>query len=318
MNITLLNRSASCIVLAAALLAGSAQASVLQTNLLSHFDAGQGVYVNNPGASGDPGVLATNGQTVAEWHDLALDIVGLQVAAQTTAGARPTYITNAVNGLPAISFIDEDSRGLHAYGDGLDGGALITSGSPFDTNKLSWTLVFRQTNATNSGGALMASYNTSNVYFGTYHNSGSRRSVVRTDVPFGTGSNQNLANIDNDPIANQWIVLSVVWDGDAGVMREYVNGEETGFYAAINETAYESSTFNYLTIGHRTTGGAGNRLNGDIAELLIYGAALSDADRLANEQFLGAKYGIAVIPEPASLMLLTLGAAMMLHRRRRA
>lgn len=55
------------------------------------------------GAYNDAGVtLATNGQTVRQWNDQSGNF-GDNLA-QATAGARPTYVTNVVNGHPALVF----------------------------------------------------------------------------------------------------------------------------------------------------------------------------------------------------------------------
>ena len=62
-----------------------------------------------------------------------------------------------------------------------------------------------------------------------------------------------------------------------------------------------------LNIGSRQGGIAGYK--GDLAELLVYDHALSEADRNAVGSYLAAKYAVttAYVPEPGSLLLLFLG-----------
>jgi hypothetical protein len=57
------------------------------------------------------------------------------------------------------------------------------------------------------------------------------------------------------------------------------------------QTVSTANSTNDLTIG-RLPSGANDFLNGDIAELIIYNAALSDTDREAVETYLLAKWGI--------------------------
>jgi hypothetical protein len=53
-------------------------------------------------------------------------------------------------------------------------------------------------------------------------------------------------------------------------------------------------TFDRFGLGARPSAAPSNHLTGDIAEVLVYSAALADADRETLEAYLGYKWGITV------------------------
>ncbi|NIA06462.1 MAG: PEP-CTERM sorting domain-containing protein [Actinobacteria bacterium] len=63
----------------------------------------------------------------------------------------------------------------------------------------------------------------------------------------------------------------------------------------------------------------GTYLDGDISEILAYDRALSDAELNQVGSYLGTKYGITWVPEPATMIVLAAGGLLaLLGRRRRA
>ena len=65
----------------------------------------------------------------------------------------------------------------------------------------------------------------------------------------------------------------------------------------------------YIRIGNNHVNGGDSSLDGLIAEVLIYDADLNaTGERQSVEQYLGTKYGISVVPEPTTWLLLILGA----------
>ena len=67
---------------------------------------------------------------------------------------------------------------------------------------------------------------------------------------------------------------------------------------------------------HTSPGNFIRFLDGEMAEVLIYNQDLPESNRNSVENYLGAKYGISVIPEPATAPLIGLCLAFMAWRSR--
>src|SRR5690606_17836677 len=115
--------------------------------------------------------------------------------------------------------------------------------------------------------------------------SGNRLSANMRDDSNATRDAPPNALIEN----GQWYVVTVVWDGAAGSIAQYVNGRRTG-YRATGATRTLPHEWIYLGIGNRYQGT--RPFEGDIAEFALYNTALSDSERLANEEALTLKYGL--------------------------
>lgn len=102
-----------------------------------------------------------------------------------------------------------------------------------------------------------------------------------------------------------WSVFTARMNGTA--LDVFQNGTlvASGVNPAYDPTTWEGSQF-APTIGSFPSVTA-NFLNGGIAQLMIYNGAHTDGERLAIEQGLGTRYGINVVPEPASASLATGG-----------
>jgi hypothetical protein len=73
-------------------------------------------------------------------------------------------------------------------------------------------------------------------------------------------------------------------------VAHFLDGVANG--TGVITTAIADDSSKALGIGTRDD--FGTKMNGSFAELLIFGSALSDADRLAMDNYLSVKYGIAV------------------------
>lgn len=114
---------------------------------------------------------------------------------------------------------------------------------------------------------------------------------------------------------NRMVVGSVQYDGS--VFRTYHN--DGAFSGLTSSTAYalicgDSAS----TIGGGIYPGY-NGFIGDIAEVLVYGTALSDADRIAVDGYLHTKYTTqaSAAPAPESLVLVCIGVAALDTSRRK-
>jgi len=84
--------------------------------------------------------------------------------------------------------------------------------------------------------------------------------------------------------------------GSFGIFSSKYDGTNHTFYAngAAKTAVGSTGTFNIsrCAVGAGLTNSDG--MQGDIAEVLIYSSALSNTDREAVEDYLGAKYGITI------------------------
>ncbi len=263
------------LVLSGAILAMAAQAraQITTTNLFAHYDAALGITY-----SADP--------QVDQWADQATangDQYG-DAGSSAANAIKPMLVANAINGLPSIH--QETTTG----GAQLIGFAVTDSANtPFGTDltnlsALTYTLVCKtdQPNTTQ----YLLSFNTDGTgsddnFIGTRYENGNRITFVYDGAGFQTISN------DAGIVGTDWVVLSVVWDRVAGTLKEYVNGSLTGSNSSAGNSSTDLSVPMFRT---GTDTSRNNRFKGDYAELLVYNAALSDADRQATEQFLLAKY----------------------------
>ncbi len=275
-----------------------AQAAITTTNLFAHYDAALGItYSAAP--------------QVDQWADQATangDQYG-DAGSSSANSIKPMLVANAINGLPSIH--QETTTG----GAQLVGFAITDStNTPFGTDldnlsALTYTLVCKTDEPATT--QYLVSFNTDGTgsndnFIGTRYDAGNRITFVYDGTNFQTISN------DAGIVGTDWVVLTVVWDSAAGTLKEYVNGSLTG---SINSAGNSSTDLSVSMFRTGSDTSRNYRFKGDYAELLVYNAALSDADRQATEQALLTKYAI---PEPASLGLLGMGLMLISVRRRTA
>ncbi|RIK83999.1 MAG: hypothetical protein DCC68_02270 [Planctomycetota bacterium] len=258
----------------------------------------------------DSGVTL-NGATVAQWDDLSdIALNTNRDVTHPTAANQPTFIASvpALNNMPAIRF-DGSNDFLRRTVDGLPGSAATGVPQPAVGN--SDRTVFAVVNnimprpatngiehvlhwgsATNdfSYGVLAAAGGTrtfSNHYWGGVDN-GSVASSARPSVVTFTYDNDFLAGI-----------------GRAGADRMWVNGMNAGLVdlqgtntvpvAPAHQLKTGSNASAQFALGSRISGWSEGYL-GDIAEVIIFDQALSDADRMSVEGYLSNRYGISFMP----------------------
>ena len=294
----------------ACLLGAPLMAQVLPTVssglLVLHLDAGKDVVYD-----------AGTGK-VTSWMDQANDSLGIGGKFTVPGfGNAPTYVENVVNGKPVIRFAGGDKNVLRA--ESPNNGVTPNAGIEND-NMLDWTFFFVLANMTDTRGLMDTAHN--------QHN------------PIRFLNSNRVANQNNDgggvPVVlpsdtSNGVLFNVTHEG--GRRGDTSNLLNERYWAGfINGGEYEGSTgnesnrrvkwyepqFGVINGGDWITGNgsAESWFTGDIAEVIVFQGVLSDADRLAVEQYITAKYGIVMVPEPATMTLLALGGLAVLRRRR--
>lgn len=141
------------------------------------------------------------------------------------------------------------------------------------------------------------------------------------DPPFGADDNQMLFQ---QGAPNTW---TSVWADPGKTIPSVIeltraaNGDMTISQNGVVVGSGNVGTFNIIAeglmnIGYQATWGPTRYLNGDIAEVMVYHEDLSAGDEAAVKSYLGDKYGITIIPEPATIAMLGLGALALIRRKR--
>jgi hypothetical protein len=106
-------------------------------------------------------------------------------------------------------------------------------------------------------------------------------------------------------VTSEFQIHTLIFDGEDS--KHYIDGELVGTGNA------GTASLSGLLLGAFQTGTYGN-WTGDIAEILVYSAVLSDLDRASVESYLYQKH---FVPEPSAFALTVLGLGILLLRRRR-
>jgi fibronectin type 3 domain-containing protein len=213
-----------------------------------------------------------NGATVASWLDASGN--GF-TALQLTASKRPTYVVNAMNGLPVVRFNSANST-------------YLSFNRPVSND---WTmLIVYQSSQTNQGtgtsfwqGAGLVNGDQPGVAndFGTQLNANGQ-------VTVGTGNPDTAVSSGNGFNNGQPHVVTFERTESTGELALYVDGTEdaTGTGGTNSQTAPPT-----LWLGAVPSGGG--FLSGDISEVMMFNTVLSDANRAVEESMLECKYGIS-------------------------
>ncbi|MBU6411603.1 MAG: hypothetical protein KGR98_14560, partial [Verrucomicrobia bacterium] len=238
----------------------------------------------SPGASlktwfkADAMAGVSNGAAISDWADWSGNG---DDATQTNAARQPAYVTNAMNGLPAIRFNAADSNSL-AFARPVQDDFTIFC-------------VFRSTQGFGSG----------NLFYQGAGLVNGEVAGVTTDFGICLFSNGQICAGTGDP--DVAVNSAPGFNDGQPHLVTFKRTESTGEADLYVDGAFMGSVFGgtgslqapaRLVLGAQQTDI--NFLSGDIAEVKIYNTALSDAERSAEEGALECKYGIAGAgPAPA-------------------
>jgi hypothetical protein len=182
---------------------------------------------------------------------------------QATAGAKPTFKTGVLNGLPVIR------------GDGGD--HLAHSGAV--TGNEQYTLLIVQKKSATAGTISFYNGNSGANGYGYYQDGSDLRNVF-----FGGAA----VKVDGAPSATDFEAVVSTWNGTTS--RMWVNGTEV-------ELTDPATGMAGVPSGDTTVFGlAGtNQWNGDIAEIMLWDNNIAALSRQAAVDYVGSKYALTIV-----------------------
>ena len=244
--------------------------------------AGVGNSVNNVlWLKADAGTSSTlNATAISSWNDQSGNAINLS---QTVAAQQPSYTTGVLNGFPAIQFDNVNGANVNDK--------LIGPDSPLldNTSGYSFFMVSQPQTVDNNARVIISKRTTVAVdqSFMHFFFTGSR---FYSDIQ----TNNNRYNTASTFTANTPFLIDQFFDGTlamASRCRTYVGG-------TLDVTSAETSTLvadNVSPVILGSTDATDPRpFGGYIAEVIIYRTALNDASRIIIDNYLSAKYNIAL------------------------
>lgn len=195
----------------------------------------------------------SNGGAVATWSDSSGNGRDLT---QATAGNRPTYQTNVINGKPVVRFAAASTQ-------------YITNSTNF-TTPVTVIYVGKQTGGSN--GRVLSSV--ANNWLLGYWSGGKNQAYFEGWV----------SSVGTPATDTNWHIYSAVETGSLSTV--YADGSQ------IYSNASGVAGPNGISVGCWASGGPTECSNVDIAEVLVYSSALSSGDRANIEDYLNRKYGL--------------------------
>jgi hypothetical protein len=222
-----------------------------------------------------------DGQAVATWQDSS---GSGNHATQPIAGQRPTFSSQAINGLPALSFNRAASQQLFLPTASFNGMS--------DLSNFTFLAVARWTGGVTSG------------LFGGYRGANTANTGSSTFEITSTGGGLRLrlpspidATVAAAVTPNQWHLLGAAMDQpvakarifrDGALLAEASGNTGTSLLANFERLPVGSSFDNTRTFG------------GQIAEVLLYNRSLSALELASLERHFAAKYNLTLQTPPAS------------------
>ncbi len=225
----------------------------------------------------------TNGAAVATWPDSTGN--GFQ-ATQNTAARRPTFVTAAINGLPIVRFNSTNSTWMGFARPVQDDFTIFC--------------VYRSSQGVGTGTQFYQGAGLVNGEVASVVNDFGMSLNANGKLLAGTG-NPDVTVVSSNSIYTNGLphIVAFKRTRSSGALALYVDGTSQG----TNTGGTQSLTSpTQLVLGAQQT--LVNYFNGDIAEVKIYSSALTDSDRVAEENALMCKYGAGSGAPPATPLAL--------------
>ena len=221
----------------------------------------------------DSGVT-TSGSNVTAWADLSGNSNN---ASQGTTADQPTFVSNSINGQPAIQFTDDILSGTDILvSDNAATGFAMVKPSSLSTG---FNIVWSKWAA-----------GTPNKY--KFHFALHNAKVSLYTSPDGTSTSAETVGGSTMTAGNPYVVGFDV-NTTTGNQRVFLNGV-SAVATTSGITSLASVNQVYAVGGKLGSTTSSNRFAGDIAEVIVYNTTLNIAQRTLVANYLGAKYGIAL------------------------
>lgn len=213
--------------------------------------------------------MITSGNNILSWNDQSKN----RYVAETKTGASPKLIPDALNGKPVLRF------------NGRDNGMETTAFQTFPEKRGTIIIVARTNGISATSGAGF------NNFISTYYGKGKtwQFGATTNNYSFYDGIEGTLIpGEDHKP--GRWGISTIVRDDDAKI-KFYRSGRfQNSFTIADNQP-----DINTIKIGFNDSAEV---MNGDIAEIIIYGRSLSPSELSVIHKYLSGKYNIDLLPPP--------------------
>lgn len=235
------------------------------------LDATTGLYDATSGGS----VVTSDSTAVARWEDRS---GSARHFTQATANNRPVLKTSQLNGKNIVSF------------DGTNDALGLTSSTLF-RNVSAYTLFFvRKKRTTTSVTSVAFSNQSGGAARFDFNNSATNKSTIRARR-LSTDSLATLSAPNNNTTIGNFEMFCAIVNHQNTSAKLFKNGiinaESSAFLTAGN--TYDSSIV--TSVGANSQSGS-SPADIDVAEVLVYHGALSDADRGSVESYLTTKWGL--------------------------
>ncbi|MBK9617658.1 MAG: chitobiase/beta-hexosaminidase C-terminal domain-containing protein [Candidatus Obscuribacter sp.] len=224
----------------------------------------------------DFGPLTSSGTSVDTWVDMS-GAASRNDATQATSGNRPTLVSNAINGEPAVSF--DGSNDYMSLASGLTD---LTAGvSIFAVVKPVGTGTATLVTSGNSGPADMTSLQT-----------------INTQAKFNSYNSTTASNIttpSSSVVVGKYQLIDVVHDGSASADLSVKSISRV--VGTVQNLTNTSRSQNYLG----TDGSISTYFDGQIAEILVYGRGVTVSEAADIRAYLTNRYQLltaTATPDP--------------------
>lgn len=216
-----------------------------------------------------------SGDKVASWEDSS----GTgNTASNPDEATQPVYIAGALNGMPVVRFADG--------GNAANAGQYLDSLLTLNANGASFSAIvlLRSAASATARDTILQPLNDGAVNNG--------RTVLYLENNAGlvckakSFASETAFESARGCASGEWAIYSLVQDSGAGTVSLWRNGDPDGT-ASMGAFTTPNSQWR---IGDNKPRNGG--LQGDIAEILIYNAAIDPVDRAAAEDYLMAKYNL--------------------------